>query len=393
MKVRRCSILHLEPRERVEFNLAGLLAGGDGLTRNCHWIAMAPHLGSEVHVDETECMLLGRISPEAWVESGELGTDAAAPLRSLLRKGLVIGRHARYAAFRERDEQLRGAHWHPLAATFHAFTRWMGADAVQAMADTGTATAAELRQQLGAPPAEAISRVADGERLALPAQQGNDFDRLLEQRVTCRNFDTARPLPGAMLSGLLGRVFAARSSVRVTEDTVFLKKSSPSGGGLHPIEAYLLLRNVEGFADGLYHYHPLAHALEPLPASAVSIDQLMLDAVAQQHWFADAHVMVILSPRYTRNFWKYRHHAKAYRAIVLEAGHLSQTLYMSATEMGLGAYVTCAINEALLEQVFGLDPMTEGVLAVCGFGWRGTEMVTMELDPAEQIWQPSAADA
>ena len=37
--------------------------------------------------------------------------------------------------------------------------------------------------------------------------------------------------------------------------------------------------------------------------------------------------------------------------------------------------------------------MTEGVLAVCGFGWRETEMVTMELDPAEQIWQSSAADA
>ncbi|WP_282268271.1 nitroreductase family protein [Stenotrophomonas sp. PS02298] len=127
-----------------------------------------------------------------------------------------------------------------------------------------------------------------------------------------------------------------------------------------------------------------------MASTTVSIDQLMLDAVAQQHWFADAHVMVILSPRYTRNFWKYR---QAYRAIVLEAGHLSQALYMSATEMGLGAYVTCAINEALLEQVFGLDPMTEGVLPVCGFGWRGTEMVTMELDPAEQIWQPSAADA
>ena len=190
-------------------------------------------------------MLLGRISAEAWIDGGELGKGVATPLRSLLRKGLVIGRHARYAAFRERDEQLRGAHWHPLAATFHAFTRWMGADAVQAMADTGTSTAAELRQQLGSPPAEVISRVADSERIALPAQQGNDFDRLLEQRVTCRNFDTPRPLPGAMLSSLLGRVFAARSSVRVTDDTVFLKKSSPSGGGLHPIEAYLLVRNVD----------------------------------------------------------------------------------------------------------------------------------------------------
>ena len=389
MKVRRCSILHLEPREQVEFNLAALLSGGDGLARGCRWVALAPHLGHEVVIDEAECQLLGRISPEAWIEAGTLGDAAASTLRSLLRKGLVVGRHARHAQMRRKDDEVRAGHWHPLAATFHAFTRWSGADAVQAMQETGTSTAAELREQLGTPPPETISRVTETGSIPLAEDACNDFDRLLELRVTCRNFDTHRPLPGQMLSGLIGRVFRARSSVRVTDDTVFLKKSSPSGGGLHPIEAYLLVRNVDGVADGLYHYHPVAHALEPLPAPELPLDQLMLDALAQQHWFADAHVMVVLSPRYLRNFWKYRYHAKAYRALVLEAGHLSQTLYLSATEMGLGAYVTCAVNEALLERAFGLDPMAEGVLAVCGFGWRAPQMVTMELDPAERVWQTS----
>ena len=386
MKVRRCSILHLEPREQVGFDLGALVAGGDGLVRDRHWVALAPHLGHDVVVEEAECTLLGRISPEAWTDAGEFA-DAAASLRSLVRKGLVLSRHARHAAFRAQDEATRAAHWHPLAATFHAFTRWVNADAVQAMQETGTATAGELRLQLGAPPPEAISRSSTGEVVALPADEGNDFDRLLERRITCRNFDTGRVLPGALLSRLLGRVFLARSMVRVSDDTVFLKKSSPSGGGLHPIEAYLLVRNVDGVADGAYHYHPVAHVLEPLPTPTLPIGKLMLDALAQQHWFADAHVLVALSPRYSRNFWKYRHHAKAYRAVVLEAGHLSQTLYLSATEMGLGAYVTCAVNEDLLEQAFGLNPRTEGVLAVCGFGWRSAEMVTMELDPAEQIWQ------
>jgi hypothetical protein len=81
-----------------------------------------------------------------------------------------------------------------------------------------------------------------------------------------------------------------------------------------------------------------------------------------------------------------RNHAKAYRAIALEAGHLSQTLYLSATDAGLGAYITCAINEVPLEQAFDLDPITSGALAICGFGWRGEEMVTMELDPAGEVW-------
>ncbi len=387
MKVRRCAIVHLEPREQASFDLATLLVGGDGLVRSCHWVALAPHLGEEVVVDEAECALLGRISPEIWTSPRDLGEGLSVALRSLLRKGLVIGRHARHAAHRERDEQLRRTHWHPLAATCHMFTRWVGADAVQSMQETGTSTAAELRNVLGAPPAEAISRAAPGDRLPLSREAGNDFDTLLRRRVTCRNFDVARPLPQAMLSWLVERVFSAQSQVQVSEDTVFLKKTSPSGGGLHPIEAYLVVRNVEGVGPGLYHYHALAHALEPMPAPQIVLEQLMMEALAHQHWFADAHVLVVLSPRYARNFWKYRQHAKAYRAVVLEAGHLSQTLYLSATEMGLAAYVTCAINEAVLEQAFGLDPMAEGVLAVCGFGWRAAEMVTMELDPAGQVWQ------
>ena len=32
-----------------------------------------------------------------------------------------------------------------------------------------------------------------------------------------------------------------------------------------------------------------------------------------------------MAPRWRRNFWKYRNHAKAYRALLLDAGHLSQS--------------------------------------------------------------------
>jgi hypothetical protein len=53
----------------------------------------------------------------------------------------------------------------------------------------------------------------------------------------------------------------------------------------------------------------------------------------------------------------------------------------------LGAFITGAINEVFLEQAFGLDPVREGVLAICGFGWRGAEMVTTELDPAGVVWE------
>ncbi|RZA29730.1 MAG: putative peptide maturation dehydrogenase [Lysobacteraceae bacterium] len=390
MRVRRCKVLYLEPRESAGFDLESLLAGGNGMRHRQHWFALAPHLGEEVEVDAAERELLGRLSADQWIDSRELASQATA-LKRLLEVGLVLATGKRNAVLRERDEVLRNAYWHPLAAVVHAFTRWRDADAVQAMQDTGTETAGELREVLGAPPVEAVQRGSVDDRIALPRAARNDFDGLLARRATCRNFDAGRPLPGNLFAQLIERVFSAQSQVRVSDDTVFLKKTSPSGGGLHPVEAYLIVQNVQGLAPGLYHYHAVAHALEPLPAPEQPLHALAMAAVAGQHWFADAHAMVLLAPRYDRNFWKYRGHAKAHRAITLEAGHLSQTLYLSATEAGLAAYITCAINEVSLEQAFGLDPLTSGALAVCGFGWRGEEMVTMELDPAGEIWHTEEA--
>lgn len=386
MRIRRCKVVYLEPREAVEFDLGTLLAGGSGLTRERHWVALAPHLGEEIEVDTAERELLGMLSPDEWVDSSQV-SGAAPALKGLLKSGLVIGSGKAHAVHRERDEAMREVHWHPLAATLHAFTRWQEADAVQAMQDTGTETAGELREVLGPPPKEAMERGEQSQRIPLPRTARTDFDHLLARRATCRNFDADRPLPHALFAQLIERVFAAQAHVRVSDDTVFLKKTSPSGGGLHPVEAYLIVQNVEGLAPGLYHYHATAHALEPLPSPEQPLYDLALRAVAQQDWFANAHVMVLMAPRYDRSFWKYRNHAKAYRAITLEAGHLSQTLYLSATEAGLGAYITCAINEVPLEQAFGLDHLNGGALAICGFGWRGEEMVTMELDPAGEVWR------
>jgi putative peptide maturation dehydrogenase len=497
MRIRRCAVLFLEPREEVGFDLQELLNGGDGLRRERRWIALAPHVGEEVEVDADARELLGQLSPSQWIDARTLGTPAPVALAHLLASGLVIGDGKRHAAWRERDETQRAAYWHPLGATLHAFTRWSGVDAVQNMKDSGTETAVQMREVLGAPPVEAARRVDASSQLKLPRIAATDFDHLLARRVTCRNFDPARALPFELFAQVMQRVFAAQAEVRVSDDTVFLKKNVPSGGGLHPIECYLVVQNVEGVTPGLYHYQAVEHALEPLqlplpeslrgmtaatvargasyvtgaygatrvldasgtalaavsgtsdavtasdahkvavvampgadgrnapeaeafagegsapvpdrsarpytgdgqrgdvtaspdhaaPIAAPVLRQFIQDMVAQQHWFADAHVVAVLAPRFDRTFWKYRQHAKGYRVVALEAGHLSQTLYLSATDAGLGAFITGAINEKELEQAFGLDHVSQGALAVCGFGWRGQEMVTAELDPKAEVWQ------
>lgn len=246
MRIRRCAVLFLEPREETSFDLDVLLAGGDGLRRERRWLALAPHLGEEVEVDAAERDLLGALSPHHWIDTRMLAAHPPATVKRLLKTGLLIGTGQRHAEWRARDEALRNTYWHPLAATLHAFTRWDQADAVQSMKDSGTETARELRNVLGPPPAEAAERSDAAQRIPLSRSAPTALDALLARRTTCRNFDADQPLPHALFAQLLQRVFAAQAEVRVGDDLVFLKKNSPSGGGLHPVEAYLIVQNVAG---------------------------------------------------------------------------------------------------------------------------------------------------
>ena len=82
MRVRRCAIVYLEPREDTAFDLASLLAGGDGLARSRHWMALAPHLGEEVEVDADARELLGALSPEHWISDRDLPADQRRALIS-----------------------------------------------------------------------------------------------------------------------------------------------------------------------------------------------------------------------------------------------------------------------------------------------------------------------
>jgi len=187
-------------------------------------------------------------------------------------------------------------------------------------------------------------------------------------------------MPLEDLSQLLAQTFAARGQAEVAPGAFAMKKGSPSGGGLHPIEAFVLAQRVDGLARGLYHYDCMQHRLAPVsPAVPDDLRALALDFVAGQEWFADAAALVVMVARFERNQWKYRNHPKAYRVTLLDAGHLGQTFALSATECGLGVFITGAINEHSIGRSLGLRSGAEGAVAVCGVGPRATTTRHAEL--------------
>jgi SagB-type dehydrogenase family enzyme len=202
-------------------------------------------------------------------------------------------------------------------------------------------------------------------RLPRPREEG-EFTRVLTARRTWRRF-AAGKLALADLATLLGLTWGVREWVSVPPLGRFAVKTSPSGGALHPIEAYVVARDVEGISPGIYHYDAARHRLELL-RRGVTREQ-MSDYVIGQRWFSEAAAFVFMTGVFTRTQWKYRY-PRAYRVVLAEAGHLCQTFCLVATWLGLAPFCTMAMADSKIDRDLGIDGVREGVLYVAGVGKR-----------------------
>ena len=383
MRLRRPHYLVFEPREQPDRSLHRLLAAADD-TPNVDWVALAPHLAAECVVEADDLPVFQALAPGDTVDAASLAARfGPARIDRLVAAGLLVGEHEAHREVRARDDRLAVGGWWGPAALAQVFGRWDGVDVAAIEREEGTLTATRLVEKHGPPPPQALALGPEGDGIRLPVVAGTAFDALLAARTTCRNFDVAGALALDDVACVLARVFGAQGALELAPGATILKKHSPSGGALHPIEAFVLVQRAEGLAPGIYHYHCTRHALEPMrPMDAEAARGAARDLVAGQAWFVDAPVHVLMAARFPRSHWKYRKHPKAWKVVQLDAGHLSQTLLLSATERGLGAFVTGAINDGQAERLFGLDGLDLAPIAVCGFGPRAAQRPVRELDPS-----------
>ena len=308
-----------------------------------------------------EFALLTEFSARAWAWRVD---DEAT---SLAARGLLVSDEAAppFEELRRRDGELTALGWHPAAAAFHLATMWDRPRVVGPRRD-GSPPARGTRVGLPQP----AFHDRGGERLPLPeVDREDELHRLLHTRRTVRAFEPNRPLGAEELATLLHSVWGAHGTARLALGDTGVKKTSPSGGALHPIEVYPIVRRVESIPAGVYHYRVGDHELERLAALDEAACAALLERLcAGQWWFAGADVGFVMAARFGRSFWKYRRHAKALKVILMEAGHLSQTFYLVCTQLGLGPFVTAAIDDAEIGRALELDLLFEAPLALCGCG-------------------------
>ena len=206
---------------------------------------------------------------------------------------------------------------------------------------------------------ERYKTYADVERIALPdphGYQGLSLEEAVETRRSVRDY-SGEPLSQEELSRLL------HAAQGITEDRWGFR-AAPSAGALYPIELYAVVHNVAGVEPGVYHYAVREHGLELLQAG--DFRAAVTQAGLWQTFLGQANVCFVLSAIFQRTRWKYRE--RAYRYVLLEAGHIGQNLYLAATSMGLGACAVGAFLDDDLNDLLGLDGKDEAALYIISVG-------------------------
>jgi SagB-type dehydrogenase family enzyme len=201
----------------------------------------------------------------------------------------------------------------------------------------------------------------DAERIPLPDPggfQGLRVEAALQMRRSIRNY-ADRSLSLTELSQLL---WAAQGITAERREF----RAAPSAGALYPIETYAVVHDVAALPSGIYHYAVREHGLERLERG--EFRGAVTQAGLYQEFLGAANVCFVLSAIFQRARWKYR--KRAYRYVLLEAGHIAQNLYLEATSLGLGACAVGAFMDGSLNDLLGLDGVEEAALYIISVGQR-----------------------
>jgi SagB-type dehydrogenase family enzyme len=206
-------------------------------------------------------------------------------------------------------------------------------------------------------PLPAVRPPWKGEKIELArfeaAQPGpvSPFAELLQARHSVRDYDNAHPVTAVELATLLDRTLR----IRATWDSddfgsegpvvTYTSRPYPSGGSAYELELYLAIAKCDGIARGFYHYDASAHALVRLDVAPQHVDAMLGAAAYAMDAEAQPQILVTIAARFGRVSWKYS--SLAYSLILKDVGVLTQTLYLAATDIGLGG---CAIGTGNIDQ-------------------------------------------
>ncbi|MGJ8526030.1 hypothetical protein LMG33818_001778 [Halomonadaceae bacterium LMG 33818] len=203
----------------------------------------------------------------------------------------------------------------------------------------------------------------------------NNIVSLLKKRRTYRNFYTDRYVDIQKFSNIMELCFGYTSQNKEVFPNVCrfgFTRTSPAGGGLQSIEAYVYIRNVEGIEEGFYYYNPKHHCLHKIESDFDynNFYKLFLG----QSYMGECSFYVLYGINFKLLDWKYKTSRSA-RVALMDAGHLSQTFHLVSNSMDIQTCMTGAFFDDDLSDVFDLKNEILPVL-VTGAGYSNGSTIT-----------------
>lgn len=193
---------------------------------------------------------------------------------------------------------------------------------------------------------DAVLKIPLPDSLSFPAA---DFWKVLTARRSQRDFSNET----LSFENFLLLLFAVQGVTDRSHGCLF--RTVPSAGALYPVETYVVPRCIASLDPGIYHLNVLHNCLELLRRG--SFERALTDAALGQSMIAEAALTFVWTAVVNRSKRKYRE--RAYRYIYMDAGHIGQNLYLSATALGLGCCTIGAFFDDQVNAILGLDGFQE----------------------------------
>jgi SagB-type dehydrogenase family enzyme len=144
----------------------------------------------------------------------------------------------------------------------------------------------------------------------------------------------------------------------------FNLRAAPSAGATYPLELYVFVNRVETLKPGMYHYRPEDHSIEAVREGNLGED--LAAACLGQTMPATAACSVVMTAVPARTTKKYGERGINY--IYMEAGHVSENIYLECTSLGLGVVGIGAFYDEELDNLIGIDGEREMSVFVNSIG-------------------------
>jgi SagB-type dehydrogenase family enzyme len=197
--------------------------------------------------------------------------------------------------------------------------------------------------------------------------------RLLRERHSVRSFDGERPITLAELARFLDGTARVVSTWESHVDLggarrlfAYATRPYPSAGASFELELYLAVDKCDGLRRGLYHYDAGRHGLVPIDVRTPHLEALFKEAQLSMDAPATPQIVITITARFGRVSWKYS--SLAYALILRDVGVLLQTLYLMATDMGLGGCAIGSTNIDLFAKMTGIEFHVEGPVGQFALG-------------------------